>query len=72
MLDKTRKHFPQLKKNTFLKQILIFFFRKMLHSAENLKKSSTLAKRFVSSKSRGTSVKKKWEKRRTVPKKRRY
>ena len=53
MLDKTRKPlFTQLEKH--------FFFREKSHSAENLKQSSMLEKRFLSSESRGGSTKKNW------------
>ena len=60
MLGKTRKPlFPQLETK---KNIFNFFFRKLSHSAENPKGSSMLAKRFVSSKSRGGFDKNKLEK----------
>ena len=48
--DKTRKP-PFLQKKT--KKNVFFFCRKMSHSAEQPKQSSMLAKRFISSKSRG-------------------
>ena len=52
MYDKTRKPlFPQLE--TFFSKNVFFLFSKMSHIAENTEQSPMLAKRFVSSKSRG-------------------
>ena len=67
MVDQTRKSlFPQLGTEKNFRNIL--FFRKRSHSAENPKGSSMLAKRFVSSKSRGGFDKNKLGKSRTVAK----
>ena len=67
-----RNHFSPTgnKKNNYLEKNGLFL-RKMSHSAENSEESSMLAKRFVSSKSRGDFNENKLEKSHIVPKKRR-
>ena len=51
---KTRKPLFQIcKQKHFPEKSFDFFFWKKLHSAENLKESSMVAKRFTSSKNRG-------------------
>ena len=63
MLNKSGKPlFPQLKKTFSSKKFGFFFLRKMTHSADNPKQSSILAKRFVSKKIEGASIKTNWEK----------